>query len=545
MKKIYKKILSNLGLLFVVFVGFFSIYPLFQGGLPPTHDGEYHIVRFYEFNKTLMDGNWYPRWATDLNFMYGSPLFNYVYPLPNYIASIFHFFGLSFIDTFKVNLIFATIIGSISSFIYMKQRYGVWSGVVTSVFYTYAPYHFLDIYIRGSVGEVWALAFFPFALLAIDSIQKKPNVRNIFLGAIVYALIIFSHNILAVMFTFFAFFYCLLALYNAKNRLVLAFSLFCSLILAFLLSSVFILPALLEQKYVVGLQIFQTTKNFADLYQLLIPSWGSGFSGGSMFSQMSFQIGVANILVFFIIIFCFIFKKIKKEKLFIIFFMIWLLFSCFLITPYSAFLWENISFMDNFQFPWRTLSIGILCGSILAGCIPTIFRSKIVYIALIIVCIGFSHSYAHPPYFLTRIDSDLYTKPNFIYGTNSIGNSFQTRWLPQQNKLFTSRANVPIDIVFESTTKRKYKVNLKNERDIVFNISYFPGWFAQVDGKNVKIKENNGKVEIYMPKGEHEVTLVFSDTYTRKVANAISITVVCVIFIFFMSSVVQYLRKRK
>ncbi len=545
MKKIYKGLFLHSGLLFSVLVGFFSIYSLFQVGLPPTHDGEYHVIRFYEFDKTLRDGNWYPIWATDLNFMYGSPLFNYVYPLPNYFASLFHFFGLSFIDSFKGNLILATIIGSISSFLYMKKRYGVWSGVMTSVFYTYAPYHFLDIYVRGSVGEVWALAFFPFALIAIDSIQKKPSLKHIFLGAIAYACIIFSHNILAVMFAFFAFFYCLLALYNQKNIRLVAFSLLSSFVIALFISCIFILPALFEQRYVVGLQIFQTTKNFADLYQILIPSWGSGFSGGSMSSQMSFQIGAANILVFTIILISFIFRKIRKYKLFIFFFMIWFLLSCFLTTPYSAFLWENISFMNNFQFPWRVLSIGILSGAILAGCIPLIFRLKFFYIALIIVCIGFSYSYARPPYFLLRADHDLYTKPNFIYGTNSIGNSFQTKWLPQQEKIFASKANVPVITVFENSTKRRYKVSLKKERDIVFNVSYFPGWSAQIDGKNIYTKQSKGKITITVPKGEHEIYLALLDTNVRRAAKLISIVTACMIVIFFMSSVIQYLRKKK
>ncbi len=544
MIKIYRYIFPQSGLLLSILIGLFSVFPLFQIGLPPTHDGEYHVIRFYEFDKTLRDGNWYPLWASDLNYMYGSPLFNYVYPLPNYFASLFHFFGLSFIDAFKLNLIIATVIGSLSSFLYMKKRYGAWNGFMTSVFYTYAPYHFLDIYIRGSVGEVWALALFPFALIAIDSIRKKPTLKHICLGAIAYALIIFSHNILAVMFTIFALFYCLLVLHNAKSKPRVAVAFLCSFIIALLVASVFILPALFEQRYVVGLQIFQTTRNFADLYQLLIPSWGSGFSGGSMSSQMSFQIGAANILVFIIILIIFLFRKVKKEKIYIAFFMIWFLLSCFLVTPYSAFLWENISFMDNFQFPWRVLSIGVLCGAILAGCIPLISKLKVLYVILIIACIGFSYSYARPPYLLPRVDSDLYTKSNFIYGTNSIGNSFQTKWLPQQEILFSSIANVPVVSVFENSTEKKYRVSLKKEMDVVFNISYFPGWFAQVDEKKIRVKQSGGKIAVTVPKGDHEIYLRLSDTKLRGVAKLVSVITISIIIIFFMSSVVQYLHKK-
>ncbi len=76
---------------FLLLVAFFALlgsFPLLHSGLFPTHDGEYHVIRFYEFDKVLRDGNLYPRWAPDLNNGYGVPLFNYVYPLPNYFSSL-------------------------------------------------------------------------------------------------------------------------------------------------------------------------------------------------------------------------------------------------------------------------------------------------------------------------------------------------------------------------------------------------------------------------------------------------------------------------
>src|SRR3989338_5683038 len=96
---------------------FFAGFALLNNGLPPTHDGEYHVIRFYEFYRMLSSGELYPRWAPDLNNGYGIPLFNYVYPLPNYIASFFHMLGVSFIDSFKLNMFFASILGAI--FMYM------------------------------------------------------------------------------------------------------------------------------------------------------------------------------------------------------------------------------------------------------------------------------------------------------------------------------------------------------------------------------------------------------------------------------------------
>jgi len=92
------------------------------------------------------------------------------------------------------------------------------------------------------------------------------------------------------------------------------------IVIGLLLSAVFWVPALLEKKYVVGLEIFDIRSNFPQIFQLIFPSWGSGFSGSSLENQMSFQLGVANILVVMISIF-YLFKK-RKEHLLRLFFII-------------------------------------------------------------------------------------------------------------------------------------------------------------------------------------------------------------------------------
>src|SRR5713226_8690802 len=90
-----------------IFISFLSVFSFLGKGLPPTHDGEYHAIRFYEFDKALRDGSFYPRWAPDLNNGFGVPLFNYVYPLPNYIAFFLNVIGFSFINAFKASMIIA------------------------------------------------------------------------------------------------------------------------------------------------------------------------------------------------------------------------------------------------------------------------------------------------------------------------------------------------------------------------------------------------------------------------------------------------------
>ncbi len=114
-----------LGIGFLLVVGLVSSLSLLNSGYIPTHDGEYHIIRFWQFYKMLSLGNWFPRWAPDLNSGYGIPLFNYVYPLPNYISAIFHFIGFSLTDSLKMVLFTGFILSGFSSRCFKRMSIAV------------------------------------------------------------------------------------------------------------------------------------------------------------------------------------------------------------------------------------------------------------------------------------------------------------------------------------------------------------------------------------------------------------------------------------
>lgn len=523
-----------------------AVCNLFQKGLPPNHDGQNQVVRSYEFDKTLRDWSWYPVWAPDLNYTFGVPLFNYVYPLPNYASSLFHVFGASFIDTFKLNLIFASYLGAFFSFFYARSRFKNWGGLLASVFYTFSPYHFLDIYVRGSVGETWALAFFPLSLWMLDRVIKKKDSLSIILSGMSFALVIFSHNILAVMFAFFlATYACLLIFIERDIKSIVPVIM--QFVLGLLISSVFFIPAILEEQYVVGLKILNVLENFPEVYQLIIPSWGSGYSGDFSATQMSFQIGLANLLVF-LLLFLKIFrrKKIKSDiKVFISFFLLWFLILCFLITSYSYPIWQKVTIMQYFQFPWRFLSIVILCCSVFAGGITVFYKSKILYMVLIVIAILSTISYAKAPYFYNRTDEYYIHAQNFIYGTNSIADAFQTAWFTQQKKVPPNKAVITkgkgsITYLYGGTTKQFYVARMDTSGRIVFNTAYFPGWTVYIDGKKGDVKNDLGKISTHVSPGTHDISLRLEDTGVRRLGKSIFVvTLIAILSILIRAAVIQ------
>ncbi len=538
LKRIYKRSLKtsfiskNLFLLLVISFSMISSHSLFHSGLLPTHDGEYHVIRFYEFDKTLRAGNLYPRWATDLSNGFGLPLFNYVYPLPNYVASLFHFVGFSFIDSFKLNLLFASVLGSLFMFLWAQQFWGKLGGLVSSVFYAFSPYHFLDVYIRGSVGEVWALAFFPAYLWSITEFDKTRKVRFLILSAIFLALIIFSHNILAIMFFFLAVSYSFFLFINSQKKSILPF--IAIFITAIGITSIFWMPAIFEKQYVRGLEIYSYSDNFPEAYQLIVPSWGSGFSS-DLQNQLSFQIGIANLLAVVASILFFFKKGINKKIL--VFFLVWFLIVFFLMLRISLPLWKNLPFFNYFQFPWRFLSLEILFASFLAGGLVKLFKSRITAIFLITASIVLGIGYSNIAYYLERTDSYYTSRSNFIDGTNSSGNAFNTIWMgglqKRKEKLIFLKGNGNITAQTVTPTVYSFKLESKTQSQLVANIAYFPNWAVYVNGRKQKTKiTGDGLFSFQVPQGKNDILIKLEDTNIRKLATAVSILSIIALFIY-------------
>jgi uncharacterized membrane protein len=535
MKKYIKLILKSKYVLFLLVITFFAVKPLLHSGLPPTHDGEYHVIRVYEFDKALRDGNLYPRWAADLNNGYGVPLFNYVYPMPNYFGEIFHTFGASFIDAFKLNLLVATLVSVLFFYFWARLFLGNTAALTAAIFYAFAPYRFVDVYVRGSVGEVWALAFFPAFLWSLTFFFKKKKVYYFVLSAVFFSATIFSHNILALMFTLFGTTYAAYLISKSNDKKLFLRLTSYILLLGLGMSAVFWLPALAETKYVEGLQIYNVDANFPELFQLLIPSWGTGFSGGNLQNQMSFQIGVANLFAVFIsiiLILKYARKKVKNKGL-LLFFLSWFVLIFYVMLDLSKPVWHTVPLLYYFQFPWRFLSLMIIICSFIAGIVIEMIKgkkTKVIFTTIfIVIAVLTTISYTEPAYYHDRKDDHYLTRNNFIHGTNSPGDFFNTKWMNTQLPLKKKKIEViggHARVIMEESKSSVYRFNVESEGGsaLVANVAYFPGWTLHMDDKHIELqKTKDGLIGFSVPQGKHMVELRFGDTMIRKLASGLSL----------------------
>lgn len=497
-------------LLVLFFFWFLVAIPFFGPSFVPTHDGEYHIMRIYEFSKVLTDGVIIPRWAPGLNSGYGVPLFNFNYPFPNYVGAVFHFLGAGYIQSFKLALISGYGTALLFCYLLFRKRLSGFYSLATTLIFGTIPYWFVDINIRGSIGEVWAIAWMMAAFASIE--WDKPKLMAIAIG-----LLIISHNILAMVFVPILLGY----LFFLKKKF------FFSLGIGVLSATYFWLPALAEKHFVTGLNSVTFSDHFPDLFQLLVPNWGSGFSSpGFTGTEMSQQIGILALSIFVLsIISYFRTKEDKREK---VFFMMLFGIGSMLMLEASVPIWKILSPLQFLQYPWRLLSVILVVTPFLFASLIKRWKVGIV-ILLSFLSIFFSYGYLRPVLYQHRDDSYYLSNKTFTDGTNSLGNSFSTIWTGWKQNRPSSRVNVlsgtaSVEQLPSRPMSDSFTVITGEQATIQVNRLYFPGWQVLVDGKSVPITyTTDGTLHFSVSSGFHRVTTVFNPTPVRFIANVISI----------------------
>ncbi len=364
-----------LPLIFVILLSFWAVKPLFSPGFFPMHD-DTQVARVFEMTKSLKLGMFPVRWVPDLGYGLGYPIFNFYAPLAYYIGSIFSLIGFDALASTKIMIGLGIILSGIFMYFFAKDFFGKAGGVVSAIFYVYAPYHALDTYVRGDVAELWAYAFIPLAFFGFWKAYKEEKWIFLCLGSLGYAGIILSHNLTGMMISpFLLLFALILIILSYREKHIKKSFYFLGIILfGILISAFYWLPALTEMKNTNVSSILGNIKdNYVCINQLWTSPWGYGGSIPGCVDGLSFMAGKFHILVsFFSFVFLIILfvsrKKMDTSKIILIVFsFLAFIFSLFLTLALSGFLWDRISLMQFFQFPWRFLLTASFFSSILAG----------------------------------------------------------------------------------------------------------------------------------------------------------------------------------
>ncbi len=489
---------KNLFLIFILIIlSIPSIFSLFHPGFFQSDDGEWMIIRFSAFHQALRAGEFPVRFLSRLNYEYGYPVANFLYPGFMYLAEVPKSLGFGFVNSIKIIFGLSMAGSLIFAYLWLKKFFGKLESFVGALFYLYSPYHLYDIYKRGSVVEVLALAIVPFIFWQFER-------KSILWASIGIALLILSHNTLAVLFLPLIIGYLLLDVFIEKNNKL------STIFLGFGLSAFFWLPAVTDLQYTV-------------FSQTSVSAWGSYFANLDL-------IGLSIIFVFLLMTILFIAKKIAiaQHRLTVLFFIVGIL-SLFFSVELSKPLWNFLP-VSFIQFPFRFLSLTILCTAFLAAVSISLMakKLKIITAVILLLLLGFSAKQFISP-------SAFFDKGDYFYSTNegttTVKNEYMPKWvldLPYRRpdtKVENLNGQELINITTITPKKILLNVYLPTPRVIQVNTVYFPGWIVSVNGEKANIDYNNegGLIRINLAKGQNNVQVIFSETPLRLGADLISL----------------------
>ena len=535
----------------VILLSLGTILPLFQSGFFTFHDNT-TVVRVYEMSNSLLHGMFPVRWVENLGYGYGYPIFNFYGPFPYYFGGLINLIGFDSLLATKVMLIVGMLAAPITMFLLSRKLFGNSAGVVSAIVYAYFPYHALNLYVRGAVGEIFAYAFLPMILLGLFMLfsEKSKSFFRSFPAILVLAFGIFlvaiSHNLTLLMLFIILPFVIIAITFFAQDKKRFLLFVVGGIVLGIALSSFYVIPAFLEMGYTNVSSQLGGGAYFADHYvcisQFWESQWGFGGSVPGCLDGLSFKLGKINLalLLLGVLLLGYRFTKHrfeKHEKATIVALVILTLASFFCLSI-SGPVWENFPLMAYIQYPWRFINFIALAIAIISGYGTTYIVIKssqnirlLVVVAICCLTILLNLKLFNPQEY-TSFDSSYYTNQSYIrYTASKISDEYMPKDFNKPKNiedLPSSKLEILVGTGYiaevpKKTMGTRIKYKFLTNGILHINQAFFPAWHATINGKTGIITQAPRGMDINVQKGEGIIDISFRQTTIEKVGNVLSI----------------------
>jgi hypothetical protein len=546
----------DFGLLVVFLLPIFVAIMLLQPGLPQTADGYVHLLRVVEIDQSWRDGVLYPRWAPDMAFGYGYPIFNFFAPFLYHLTAAIHLTGLGFESALKLVLVGCFLLGAWGTYALVRDIMGSEAGVLAAAAYVYAPFLLREVFLRGGYAQFLATCIMPAAFWSFYRLVTRDHPLYLLTSPLLCGAVIVSHNIGAILFLPFLAVFVFWTIFSTRRwgRLKWAVA---ALVLSLALVSFFLVPALVEKPLVkidrVRQGDFDFGHHFLTLGEILSPTEVPDSS--SLNPVWLWNLGTAQIVLGTLGLLGIVLGPLPRaRKVQAAFFPLMLAGSVFMTLETSTPLWERVPLLALAMFPWRFLSITILAAAVLSGgaaCLWAGVPRRRAAPALVALCLlvtmlaAFVHLHRHSPPSrheeLSAADVVVYEVRTGVVGTTSVSECMPI-WVIEEPRdsplvpLYLSDSPITkldlgslpdsasAELLEHTVVSDEYLVSSPSSVTLRFNTFYYPGWKAFVDSRPVPIQPSypEGLITFPMPPGEHRVTVRFGDTPVRVAANVLS-----------------------
>ena len=502
----------------------------------------------------ILGGNWYPRWLSLANFGKGDPFLNFYSPGFYLTAGYLSALGIPILVAIKAICIALFALGAWGMYLWLSVHYGVFGALLSAVLYLFAPYHFVDVYVRGAMAEFSALAFLPFLFYGMDlSFRPDQRWKGITITGVATAAIILLHNLSALMITPFAVVYFIREAYVANLIKSELLKISTGPLLGMGLAAFYWLPVLLERGVLNNFESKMTSGDYDIAKHFITPqdwfssSWGFGSSGVGQANHLSYQIGMA-LLLFFVAALVKNCLFAARDRGFVILLALLGSSALFLTIDLSTPFYKIFTLYRHVQFPWRFLGPASLFMAATAGALacPRIIgrypaRLIILIVATVIFCIFSSTGQRSVVWRFTEdyIANEIVKKSDNI-GAMTVANDYLPRWVDNEKIINLVLPNEPfaptarIEGLRVGASRMTFTASSDQELSLItFPWFYFPGFRVRVDDEVQDLKPDQyGFMAFALPFGSHRVELFFGTTPARVTGWGISIVTLMALFVY-------------
>lgn len=511
-----------------------AIHWLLWPGYMSTYDGIYHLTRMIEVDALARQGIWYPRWFPDFGLGHGYPIFNF-FPPCGYLLTELAALPLGDIPlAIQVSMAASMVISGWGFYLLARELCaGRLAATAAGAFYVYFPYHVQDVYTRGGMPELWAMAWLPWLAWSQLRATRQASAPWIATAGVLGAIEVGTHNILAV-FMLPLSLAVSLAYARWKRRAVTA-ACACSG-LGLLLSAGYWLPAVVEAPltHVKQLAGDWLPYHTYELNQLVDPLVFAPY-GDQIYKMTALEAGLVGGLLALMLVRA----GWTRDRLPLLALAGLTLITVFGLTRWSAPLWMGLPLLGYIQFPWRLLIlVGFLAGIMLA--VAGSWRRWAWPVVALVAGVTAWTTLAHVPdnRFATTPPLDARSLETQEYGSAMDGVAIESEYQPLtsdqdlvkpgQGKRLPDDESALAPVIVQSMatlpTGMRLDVNAERDSRVRLQALYFPGWAARLDGQTWPLRPATraGYVEAEVPAGSHRLEVNYDGTPLEGLAGAIS-----------------------
>ncbi len=526
---------KNLGhFILIAAFAIIAMMPSYFGGVPIANDQAQH----YQFAWTIYDsvraGDIYPSLAGETNHQFGDLGLRFYPALTYYSLSLVYFVVQ---DWYFASLIAFTLVflfGSVGIYLWARDELGPTQALIAAFVYTLAPYHLNQIYNNFLLAEFFATAIIPFCFLYLTRVCRDGRWINVVGLTIAYAALILTHLPVTILCSMAMGLYALFLL-RKTDLLTTASKLAVSVLSAVVMTSFYWSRWLPELQWIKH----STSKYFAATWDysanfLLRPSHFTNLADDASNLWFADAMLLVTLLIALPTVIYLATKKMEMSR-FLIAITAVLTVAVLMTTPLSAFVWDNVGFLQKMQFPSRWLTIvsafmSVFAAAGIAKAAESVNagRNVLVTIGLGVVLTVFFFAAVFVPkgaIFKTR------AALNQEMTTISDSEGCECWWpiwaersaFSQKDKVVAIGRN--IDISIWSAADRRFTIGAGTASIATVATFYYPRWQATVNGAPVEVgPTESGAISLAIPAETSEVELRFREPSYVKAANIASVS---------------------